>query len=249
MSDRNSRDRSRSLAPQRDPATAAARLGSDADDSGAPLDRDSGIDLFSTRNPVDPDITGERAPQVAQGASGASWSAAQRELFHALYRAHFDFVYRNLRRLGVPATVVDDALQDVYVVVLRRIDEFREGTHARAWLFAITMRVASNYRRTLHRRGPLVALREDEPDVTGADSFERAARADAGRIIHAFLDGLDDERRAVFVMAELEQMTAREIASALSANVNTVYSRLRAARCEFERMVAQLHGRNGDDHG
>jgi RNA polymerase sigma-70 factor (ECF subfamily) len=147
----------------------------------------------------------------------------------------------------VPAATLEDALQDVYVVVLRRLDGFHEGTHARAWLFAIAMRVAANYRRSLQRRGPLVALRESEPDK-GSDSFESAARAHAARIVHAFIDRLDDDRRAVFVMAELEQMTAPEIAMALSANVNTVYSRLRTARGEFEAMLAQLHGRAGGDH-
>jgi RNA polymerase sigma-70 factor (ECF subfamily) len=109
------------------------------------------------------------------------------------------------------------------------------------------MRVAANYRRSLQRRGPLVALRENEPDVR-PDAFESAARANAARIVHAFLDRLDDERRAVFVMAELEQMTAPEIALALSANVNTVYSRLRAARSQFEDMLAHLHGRTDVVH-
>jgi RNA polymerase sigma-70 factor (ECF subfamily) len=211
------------------------------------LDRDSGLNLISTRKAFGPDITAEKAREPAQSADHVPWSGARRELFHALYRTHFDFVYRNLRRLGVPAAMVDDALQDVYMVVLRRLDGFHEGTHARAWLFAIAMRVAANYRRALQRRGPPVALRENEPDK-GLDSFESAARAHAALIVHTFLDRLDDDRRAVFVMAELEQMTAPEIASALSANVNTIYSRLRAARGEFEAMVAQLHGQTGGDH-
>jgi RNA polymerase sigma-70 factor (ECF subfamily) len=205
------------------------------------LDRDSGLNLVATRKAFGPDITGEQAPQPAQ-AQQVQWSGARRELFHALYRTHFDFVYRNLQRLGVPEATLEDALQDVYVVVLRRLDGFHEGTHPRAWLFAIAMRVASNYRRALQRRGPLVALRESVPD-NGADLFEGAVRANAARIVQAFLDRLDDDRRAVFVMAELEQMTAPEIAMALPANVNTVYGRLRTARGEFEAMLEQLHGR------
>src|SRR5262245_52406099 len=77
----------------------------------------------------------------------------QRELFDALYREHFDFVFRNLRRLGVAEAAIDDGLQDVYLVALRRIGEFREGTHAKAWLFAIVLRVAGNHRHSQRRRG------------------------------------------------------------------------------------------------
>jgi hypothetical protein len=87
------------------------------------------------------DMTPSKAPASAEQAQ------ARAERFHALYREHFDFVFRNLRRLGVPAASVDDALQDVFVVVLRRLDGFREGTHPKAWLFAIALRVAGNYRR------------------------------------------------------------------------------------------------------
>jgi RNA polymerase sigma-70 factor (ECF subfamily) len=165
---------------------------------------------------------------------------AQGERYHALYREHFDFVFRNLRRLGVRAASIDDALQDVYVVVLRRIADLQEGTHDKAWLFAIALRIAGNYRRSQQRRGEFVPLEAVPLSAAEVGPFELAARAEARRLLHEFLATLDDNRRAVFIMTELEQMTAPEIAQTLAANVNTVYSWLRSARIEFTRRLATL---------
>ena len=196
------------------------------------------------RNAADPDIGPSKTQARASGMRTVVLTAVQRERFHALYREHFDFVFRNLRRLGVADASVEDALQDVYVVVLRRIDEF-SGTHVKAWLFAILVRVASNYRRSFRRRAPLEPLREEQLVSAQPGPFEQAARQQSRRILHAFLDSLDDNRRAVFVMAELEQMTAPEIAQAISANVNTVYSWLRGARAEFVAWIAASEAEAG----
>ena len=200
---------------------------------------ESGIRLRPhARNSAAPDIGQSGTTAPASGMRAVDLTADQRERFHALYREHFDFVFRNLRRLGVADASVEDALQDVYLVVLRRIDEF-SGTHVKAWLSAILLRVASNYRRSSRRRGPLEPLREEQLQAAQPGPFEEAARQQSRRILHAFLDSLDDHRRAVFVMAELEQMTAPEIAQAMSANVNTVYSWLRAGRAEFVAWLAR----------
>lgn len=184
------------------------------------------------RNGAEADIGPSEAQPRASGVRAAALTPVQRERFHALYREHFDFVFRNLRRLGVADASVEDALQDVYLVVLRRMEGF-SGTHVKAWLFAILLRVAGNYRRSSRRRGPLEPLHEEDLQASQPGPFEQLAREEARRVLHAFLDSLDDNRRAVFVMAELEQLTAPEIARAMSANVNTVYSWLRAARGEF----------------
>ena len=199
---------------------------------------ESGIrPLTVARNGTAPDIRPvETQPRVSD-VRAVVLTAVQRERFHALYREHFDFVFRNLRRLGVADASVEDALQDVYVVVLRRMDEF-SGAHVKAWLFAILLRVAGNYRRSSRRRGPLEPLQEEQLRTAQPGPFEQAARQEARRMLHAFLDSLDENRRAVFVMAEFEQMTAPEIARAMSANINTVYSWLRAGRAEFVAWLA-----------
>jgi len=201
--------------------------------------------VLRSRNEPAADMGAVRASAAASGPPRIGLTAPQRERFHALYREHFDFVFRNLRRLGVPSASVDDALQEVYLVVLRRIGDFDEGSSPRAWLFAIALRVAGNFRRTQRRRGDVVPLSEPSIEGSWPSPFDDLARAEAGRVLHEFLDTLGDAKRGVFVMAELEHMTAPEIAHALSLNVNTVYSRLQAARQEFTRMVSALGRKQG----
>lgn len=168
-----------------------------------------------------------------------SLSAEEQRRFHALYSEHFDFVFRNLRRLGVPAASTDDALQEVYLVVLRRMRGLEQDGHTKAWLFAILLRVASNQRRSLRRRGASEPVGEQLPSAQPGP-FDLTARAEAAQFLHTFLSGLDDNRRAVFIMAELEQLTAPEIAQALDANLNTVYSWIRGARIAFSKVLQDL---------
>jgi RNA polymerase sigma-70 factor (ECF subfamily) len=162
--------------------------------------------------------------------------------FRALYEAHVDFVWRNLRRLGVYESEVDDRTQEVFVVAHRRFDQFEDRGHGpRAWLFQIVLRVASDARR--HRR-----RHPEDPD--GGDALGRAAveapqaealmRSEALSQLDAALDRIDVGRRAVLVLHEIEEMTAPEIAEVLGIPLNTVYSRLRVARGELEDAVAQL---------
>ncbi|KYF94889.1 hypothetical protein BE20_05205 [Sorangium cellulosum] len=163
----------------------------------------------------------------------------------ALYDAYADYVYRSLRRLGVVEANLPDALQEVFVVVHRRLGEFHADAYVKQWLFVIALRIARNYRRTLVRRRPereALAAGVDPDSLAAARSdgpFERAAQAEEIRLFYSLLETLDDDKREVFVLAELEQMSVPEIADTLSLNVNTVYSRLRAARQAFERALSR----------
>lgn len=154
-----------------------------------------------------------------------------------------EFVWRVLRRLGVPDRSVDDAVQDVFVVVHRRLADFQGRSSLRTWLYGIARRVARDQRRRDQRRGEAVEL---PAEVAGAapDPRQAAEDAEALRALRGLLAALPDEQREVFVLAELEQMTAPEIAEATGAKLNTVYSRLRLARAAFNRGVAAL-GRGG----
>src|SRR5262249_3744841 len=126
---------------------------------------------------------------------------------------------------------LDDAAQDVFVVVHRRLPEF-DGKSLRGWLYAIAVRVASDYRRSAAQRGTLPL---DEALVDPApDPARQSELSESVRLLHALLAELDEAKRAVFVLGELEELSAPEIAEALGVNLNTVYSRLRAARAEFD---------------
>jgi RNA polymerase sigma-70 factor (ECF subfamily) len=157
--------------------------------------------------------------------------------FAQVYDELFDFVWRSVRRLGVPPAGVDDAVQDVFVIVHRRLPEFEGRSSLKTWVFGIALRVARDHKRRDRRKGGHEPLDAAMPDHAPGPA-EAAARAEAVRELDRLLASLDDDKRAVFVLAEIEELTAPEIAEALSIPVNTVYSRLRAARRDFEAALA-----------
>lgn len=182
------------------------------------------------------------ADRAAVQVASRDSTVAQR--FEDLYSQHFDFVWRNLRRLGVGPAVVEDAVQDAFMILHRRLEDLRPEASAKAFLFGIALRVAHDYRRTARRKGA-DRLDPDTAISKEAGPFERTAKAEAVRIIERFLESLDGEKRAVFALAELEGMTAPEISTALSVNLNTVYSRLRISRERFVAFIALEDNRHG----
>jgi RNA polymerase sigma-70 factor (ECF subfamily) len=163
--------------------------------------------------------------------------------FQAIYAEHLGLVWRSLRGLGVSEASVEDAAQDVFLVVHRRLESFEERSSSRTWLYGIVLGVARNYRRREHRKGGLASL-DLAPEVAdaGPGPHEEAATAQALRRLALLLGALDEAKREVFVLSELEQMSAPEIAEALGISVNTVSSRLRAARRAFEAAASRHRG-------
>lgn len=176
----------------------------------------------------------DREPRVA---------APTRPCFDDVYSRYFDFVWRSIRRLGVADAGIDDAVQDVFLVLHRRLPEFEGRSSMKTWIFGIALRVARDHRRMVRRKGPHEALTEAIAD-SAQGPLESAAQSEAARFVERFLGGLDADKRAVFILAELEEMTAPEIAEALAVNVNTVYSRIRAARAAFEAEIARQQRRH-----
>ncbi len=142
-----------------------------------------------------------------------------------LFRAHAAYVGRCLRYLGVHEASLDDACQDVFLVAHRRRRDFRPGTSSRAWLYAITLRVARTYGRKARRRQEVMA---EIPRPQEAD--ESMARVDAREAALRLLSVLSEERRVVFVLYHVEQMSMREVSEVVGCPLQTAYSRLRAAQ-------------------
>jgi len=163
------------------------------------------------------------------------------EDFERLYAEHFEFVWRSLRRLGVEPKELDDAVQDVFIVFLRRRSEFRGQSSQRTWLFGIANNIAHEYRRRQQRAARAEPIAEAHP-AHGPSPLDQASSTEALRLIEAFLASLDDNKRNVFILAELEQMSGPEIAASLQVKINTVYSRLRAAREAFFAFLQQSSG-------
>lgn len=157
--------------------------------------------------------------------------------FQEIFVSQAPYVGRALRYLGIPARELPDACQEVFVVVHRRLSEFRPGTSLRSWIYAICVNMARLSRRTARRHPEDPS---EQPDAHLAVYPIDESRLSERRLALEILDGLDDDKRVVFVLHEIEQLTMAEIAAILECPLQTGYSRLRAAREQIAQVVARL---------
>jgi RNA polymerase sigma-70 factor, ECF subfamily len=178
---------------------------------------------------------GHPEPVHALSVADARGSEASAPDFDALYDDTADLAFRVLAAMGVREAELDDALQDVFVVAHRRLGEFRGDSKPSTWVSGIAVRVAHDYRRR-HTRKPTEPLHPHEGVLraTGEAPDVTVIRSEALKSVQAFLEQLAPAQREVFVLAELEQQSAPDIAASLGAPLNTIYSRLRLARAHFE---------------
>lgn len=164
-------------------------------------------------------------------------------VFDRIYDEHFAFVWRAARRLGVSEGSLDDVVQETFLVVHRRLDDFAGRSSLRTWLYGIAVRVVRDHRRSLRRKSPHLASDPTDPDTLEiapeAGPHEARVRVEAVELLHVLLDTLADDRREVLVLAELEELPVPDIAEATGTNVNTVYTRLRAARADFNAALTR----------
>jgi RNA polymerase sigma-70 factor (ECF subfamily) len=156
-----------------------------------------------------------------------------------VYDDHASFVWSTLQRLGVPPNDAEDLLQEVFLVVHRRLPEYDASRgELRGWLWGICVRTVQGWRKRAHRRRERVM----DPPERLTDSAERpdavAQAASTRGALDALLDELDEERRVVLVMYEIEGRSCAEIADELAIPVGTVHSRLHAARRMLRELVA-----------
>ena len=164
----------------------------------------------------------------------------------AIYAQHGPFLWRCLSRAGVPDGDLPDALQEVLLVVHRRLDSFDGSCQLTTWLFGICLRVAATARRSQRRRREEMidpSKREHRLVETG-NPEEHALAQDARRRLDAALEQLDPEKRAVLVMFELEGLACAEIAGLLGVPKGTVFSRLASARQTFLLALQRLEERD-----
>jgi RNA polymerase sigma-70 factor, ECF subfamily len=184
------------------------------------------------------DVPPSRPDPAAPGALAAD---GRRTRIAALYASHADFVVRIARQLGAPAGEVEDVVHEVFLVVHRRLADYDDTRGSmRGWLYGVTRNVVHAHRRTATRSEQRLRLLPDPEPRPGPD--EHLAEARAGAAVDAFLAQLDEDRRMVFSLIDIEGLSAPEVAEALGVNINTVYSRLRLARQQFNQYVRRLHG-------
>jgi RNA polymerase sigma-70 factor (ECF subfamily) len=174
--------------------------------------------------------------------------APRRPTFDVVYDESFHFVWRSIRRLGVDEASLDDVAQEVFFVVHQKLPEFAGRSTIKTWLSSIVLYVVRHHRRTWRRKdsrhAPAPDRLEELPDTRPRGPQDEAETADNVRLLDRLLKELDDEKREVFVLAHLEEMSAPEIAEILGENINTVYSRLRAAKEQFERALERQRARD-----
>jgi RNA polymerase sigma-70 factor (ECF subfamily) len=152
----------------------------------------------------------------------------------AIYVRDFDYVWRSVRRLGVPDRDLPDVTHDVFVAVFRSLATFDPSRELRPWLFGVAVRVVSDYSRLARNKREALGLQREVIDSTPAP-FETAERRETARFLDQLLATLDLPHRAVLVMHDFEGYRGREIAETLGIHFKTVYSRLHTARARIVR--------------
>jgi RNA polymerase sigma-70 factor (ECF subfamily) len=161
-----------------------------------------------------------------------------------LFTMHAPYVWSSLRRLGVAAPDLEDLTHDVFVQLQSHLAEYDSARPTRPWLFGFAFRIASQYRRRAHRRHetPIDPNAYQAVDATALPDERLATQQDRQLVLEA-LEAIDLDRRAVFVLYEIDGTPMDEIARTLGIPLNTAYSRLRVARTEFAAAVKRLRSR------
>jgi RNA polymerase sigma-70 factor, ECF subfamily len=192
------------------------------------------------------DLARQASATQAGAEPGPGASAAMVPPFAKIYQDYFDFVWSSARRLGVSADAIDDVVQEAFVVIHSKVHTLQQPQALRSWIYGVVRRTVSGYHRSRRAKalsGASLAFFEEARESNQATPLELTERSDQLTLLASLLNELDEPKREVFVLAELEEMPVPEIAEALEIPLNTAYSRLRAARQAFEEGLARRTAR------
>jgi RNA polymerase sigma-70 factor (ECF subfamily) len=179
-------------------------------------------------------------PSPPSAPPGVEWEG--------VYRAHFKPVWRFLARLGVRPAEVEDLAHEVFLTAFRRADAFDPSRPVQPWLFGIAFRLASDQRqRASSTREQAVDEVPEVVSISGPTAEKAVLARQARALLDEVLESMDLEKRAVFVMHELDGMTVPDIARTVEVPVATAYSRLRLAREQFDAGIKRLRARVGHE--
>ena len=169
---------------------------------------------------------------------------AQVTPFESIYREYFDFVWSCVRRLGVAPAATDDVVQDVFIVIHARLHSLERPEALRSWIYGVVRRVVSDHHRSRCVRLALGATLAAQPAAAWPPTpSDLAEQNDDVKLLWKLVQELDEPKREVFTMVELDELSVPEVAEILGIPLNTAYSRLRAAREEFEDVLARHSAR------
>jgi RNA polymerase sigma-70 factor, ECF subfamily len=191
--------------------------------------------MTKASNSAQPATAEGAGPEEASGVSSATIP------FSRLVLDHLDFVWRSLRRFGVPSAELDDATQQVFLVANGKLALIRPGSE-RSFLISVATKVASNARRAHQRRENAQQVLSQNPAAVVADPEQLAQRLEARTLLDGVLDKMPPELRSVFVLFELEELSVDEVAEMLGLPRGTAATRLRRARILFHEEAKLLQG-------
>jgi len=193
------------------------------------------------------DLGGTPESRVVRGPSTSESDAVRPRTvaFQAIFNAESSYVWKTLKRLGVPDRDLEDIAHDVFMTVHRRFDDYDTTRPIRPWLFGISYRTASRYRDLARNQREVMGDTVEVVDETPT-AEEQLVAHQARQLLTKALDAVDFDQRAAFVMHDIDGYSVPEIATALSIPLNTVYSRLRLARERIKGSLQRLRLRGGE---
>lgn len=174
-----------------------------------------------------------------------SAAAARAPAFSTVYQEYFDFVWSVVRRLGASPESVDDLVQEIFIVIYAKLDSLERPEALRSWIYGIARRTVSTHRRARRTTAGFgVATPGAEVVSLEPTPLEQTEKQAGLELLGRLLAELDEPKREVFALVELEELSVPEVAEVLNIPLNTAYSRLRAARQSFEAALARHEARS-----
>jgi len=161
-------------------------------------------------------------------------------LFVSIYRQYSDFVWASVRRLGVSPAAVDDVVQEIFMVIHSRLHTLEHPEALRSWIYGVVRRVVSSHFRAQRVKSDFGAKMRAEPEAPSPPTpFDLAEQSDQVKLLWRILGELDEAKREVLVMVELDGLTVPEVAEILQITLSNAYWRLRTARQAFDEALAR----------
>ena len=204
--------------------------------------------MDATASPVGDGVTQLESDQhAASERTGVQGTPLKVPSFAQVYKEYFDFVWSLTRRFGVEPDAMDDVVQEIFLVIYAKLDMLENPDALRSWIYGVVRRSVSTYRRAKRTRlgaalavGYAAQLESDAPSPLE----QTETHADL-QLLASLLAELDEPKREVFSMVELDELTVPEVAQLLDIPLNTAYSRLRMARQAFQEALSRHRARTG----
>ena len=157
--------------------------------------------------------------------------------FDSIYAQYFEFVRFSARYFGVKPPAMDDVVQEIFMVIHRKLATLRQPESLRSWIYSIVRRTVTDYHRTQRTRlasDLVLSLFVETQQETQPTPLELTEQSEAAQLLQGLLEEIDPRKREVLILVEAQGMTVPEISSGLEIPLDTVYTRLRAARIAFD---------------